>query len=83
MIQGVKNGWLDVNEYGNVVWKGWTGLVPYINTDGDVTEVCKGTGKKNDEQYYYDRPRIVGDFHGQAPMLLSLIHIYGGRIDSG
>ena len=20
-------------------------------------------------QYYYDRPRIIGDYHGQAPML--------------
>lgn len=69
MIQGVRNGWLDVNVYGSVARKGWIGLIPYINTDGDVTEVCKGTGKKNDEQYYYDRPRIVGDFHGQAPML--------------
>lgn len=69
MIQGVKNKWLDANEYGKAARKGWIGLVPYINADGDVTEVCKGTGKKNDEQFYYDRPRIVGDFHGQAPML--------------
>lgn len=44
-------------------------LVPYINKDGDVEEVCVGTGKKNDLQYYYDRPRIIGDYHGQAPML--------------
>lgn len=69
LILGVKNGWLDEKEYGEAARKGWIGLVPYVNADGDLTEVCKGTGKKNDEQYYYDRPRIVGDFHGQAPML--------------
>ena len=23
----------------------------------------------NDKQYYYDRPRITGDYHGQAPYL--------------
>ena len=30
-----------------------------------------GTGKKDDLQYYLDRPRAVGDAHGQAPMLWS------------
>ena len=49
--------------------KAWIALVPYINKDGDVEEVCVGTGKKNDLQYYYTVPRIIGDYHGQAPML--------------
>lgn len=69
MIQGVRNQWLDEKKYGEAARKGWIGLVPYINADGDVTEVCIGTGKKNDLQFYYDRPRVAGDFHGQAPML--------------
>ncbi len=42
-------------------------LIPYINEEGDVTEVCIGTNKKNDKQYYYDRRRIVGDYHGKLP----------------
>jgi len=70
MITGVKRGWLNTDEYGPVARKAWLALVSsYINTDGDVTEVCVGTGKKNDRQYYYDRPRKAGDFHGQAPVL--------------
>ena len=69
MITGVKRGWLHADEYGQVARKAWLALVPYINEDGDVTEVCVGTNKKNDRQYYYDRPRRVGDKHGQAPML--------------
>ena len=36
-----------------------------------LREVCVGTGKKNDLQYYLNRPRVVGDTHGQAPMLWS------------
>ena len=24
---------------------------------------------ENDKQYYYDRPRAIGDYHGQAPYL--------------
>ena len=69
MIVGVKQGWLNEDEYGPVARKAWLALVPFINADGDITEVCVGTGKKNDRQYYYDRPRKTGDFHGQAPVL--------------
>ena len=68
-ITGVKHGWLDETEYFPAARKAWLALVPYINENCDVREVCKGTNKKNDKQYYYDRPRITGDYHGQAPYL--------------
>lgn len=69
MISGVKHGWLDKKEYAPVARKAWMALVSYINEKGDVREVCVGTNKKNDKQYYYDRPRNIGDYHGQAPYL--------------
>ena len=69
MITGVKLGWLDKKEYSKVARDAWMGLIPYIDENADVTEVCVGTNKKNDRQYYYDRPRKAGDFHGQAPIL--------------
>jgi rhamnogalacturonyl hydrolase YesR len=69
MITGVKHGWLDEKAYGQAARNGWLGLVKYINENGDVREVCEGTNKKNDQQYYLDRKRNVGDFHGQAPIL--------------
>jgi unsaturated rhamnogalacturonyl hydrolase len=68
-ISGVKHGWLDKKEYAEPARKAWMALVPYINEKGDVAEVCVGTNKKNDKQYYYDRPRNVGDSHGQSPYL--------------
>ncbi|SCD21775.1 putative rhamnogalacturonyl hydrolase [Proteiniphilum saccharofermentans] len=69
MIAGVKNGWLDEGEFAPVARRAWLSLCNYINDDNDLTEVCIGTGKKNSKQYYLDRPRIAGDFHGQAPVL--------------
>lgn len=69
LISGVKHGWLDKQEYAPAARKAWLALVPYINEKGDVAEVCVGTNKKNDKQYYYDRPRNVGDSHGQSPYL--------------
>ena len=69
MITGSRNGWLDAKTYGPAARKGWLGLIKYINEDADVREVCEGTNKKNDLQYYLDRGRKVGDMHGQAPVL--------------
>ncbi len=69
MITGVKNGWLEKKKYGRAARKGWLGLVTYLDPNGDLREVCVGTGKQNSLQYYLDRARITGDLHGQAPML--------------
>ena len=68
-IVGIRQGWLDAEKYGPAVQKAWPEMVKYIDERNNVTEVCIGTGKKNDKQYYYDRPRLAGDFHGQAPYL--------------
>jgi len=70
-VTGVKNGWLAEDRYGPAARKGWIALVGYLTPEGDLREVCVGTGKKNDLRYYLDRPRSVGDGHGQAPMLWS------------
>jgi rhamnogalacturonyl hydrolase YesR len=69
MITGVKNGWLDEDTYGPAARKGWIALVGYIDQNADVTNICVGTGKQNDLQYYMTRPRHTGDMHGQAPVL--------------
>jgi rhamnogalacturonyl hydrolase YesR len=69
MITGVKNGWLNKKIYGAAARKGWLGLVSKINADGDISDVCEGTNKKNDLNYYLTRARNTGDLHGQAPIL--------------
>jgi unsaturated rhamnogalacturonyl hydrolase len=69
MITGVKNGWLDAASYGPAARKAWIAVTGYIDQNYDITSVCEGTGKKNDLEYYYERKRRTGDFHGQAPVL--------------
>jgi len=69
MITGVKNGWLDAASYGPAARKAWIAVTGYIDQNNDITSVCEGTGKKNDLEYYYERKRRTGDFHGQAPVL--------------
>lgn len=68
-IEGVRNGWLDEKTYGSAARKAWISLCSYLDENYDLREICEGTNKKNDRQYYLDRKRITGDLHGQAPMI--------------
>jgi rhamnogalacturonyl hydrolase YesR len=69
IITGVKNGWLDGATYGPAARKAWIAVTGYIDQNNDTTSVCEGTNKKNDMEYYFERKRRTGDFHGQAPIL--------------
>ena len=69
LVSGVKNGWLPAKTYGPAARKAWIAVTGYIDQNGDVTSVCAGTGKQNDVEYYLERPRVTGDYHGQAPVL--------------
>jgi rhamnogalacturonyl hydrolase YesR len=69
MITGVKNGWLDAQTYGPASRKAWLALITYLQPNGDIRDVCEGTGTKNDRQYYLDRQRHTGNLHGQAPVI--------------
>ena len=80
MISGVKNAWLDKKTYGPAARKAWLGLVTYLDADSNVRDVCIGTNKANQEvgpdlnaqlKFYLERPRRVGDLHGQSPLLWS------------
>jgi rhamnogalacturonyl hydrolase YesR len=80
MISGVKDGWLDAKIYGPAARKGWLGLITFLNPDANLRDVCAGTNKSAQTvgpdlavqlQYYKDRPRLLGDLHGQAPVLWS------------
>jgi rhamnogalacturonyl hydrolase YesR len=68
-ITGVKNGWLDKKLYAPAARKAWLTLITYLDANADISEVCEGTNKKSDRQYYLDRKRNIGDLHGQAPIL--------------
>lgn len=69
MVTGVKNGWLPAATYGPAARRGWLGVVGYIDQNNDITSVCEGTNKLNNLDYYLQRKRRTGDFHGQAPVL--------------
>lgn len=69
MASGVNAGLLDEETYGPSARNAWNALQDYLTEDGRLTEVCVGTGQSDDADYYLNRPRAVGDFHAQAPLL--------------
>ena len=78
IVTGVKRGWLDESTYGSVGRKAWLALVDQMDGNGNLRNVCIGTnkgakmvGEELEKQYvfYMARPRITGDYHGQAPLL--------------
>lgn len=69
MIMGVKNGWLNQEEYAPIARRAWLNLCNYIDDNGNLVDICVGTNKYNSKEYYLERPRAVGDFHGQGPMI--------------
>lgn len=66
---GVKNGWLDRDTYGKAARKAYLAVLDRTDEYGNVRDVCCGTGKKNDYQYYLDRPHVHGDPHGQCALM--------------
>ena len=69
MITGVKHGWLDAATYAPAARRAWIAVAGYVDQNHDVTQVCEGTNKLNDLQYYLDRKRQTGNLHGQAPVM--------------
>jgi len=68
-ITGVRRGWLCPGKFGSPARKAWVALCGSLDEYANLPETCCGTGKRDDLQYYFDRTRVHGDPHGQAPML--------------
>jgi unsaturated rhamnogalacturonyl hydrolase len=65
IAQGVRHHWLD-DSYKDTAKKGWIATANFLDQDANLKEVCVGTNRNPNRQYYLDRPRESGNFHGQA-----------------
>lgn len=74
LITGVREGWLDVDTYGPVARATWLGLVAYLTPEGQLNHVANWAWKPAGDEgisYYFNRAKLVGDNHGQAPLVWS------------
>lgn len=82
-ISGVREGLLDVDTFGPAARSAWLGLVSQLNAAGLIQNVAdfvylpSSHGYPADmyagdeENYYFERPNLTGDNHGQAPLMWS------------
>ncbi len=64
---GVKNGWLD-KSFRKTAIRGWNGLLTRVK-NGQLSDICVGTGEGKNYDYYLDRPKETGNSHGQAALI--------------
>jgi unsaturated rhamnogalacturonyl hydrolase len=81
MTVGVNQGWLEGAAYGAAIEKAWKALCAHVDREGNVREICAGTGQMDDIEFYLKRPRVLGDLHGQAPILWLIHERMGKRND--
>lgn len=69
LARGLNAGWLDAKDYAPITRRSWIALVGYLDPNADLTQIYRGTAKKNDLQYYLTCARVTGAMYGQAALL--------------
>ncbi len=76
LARGAQRGWLD-NTYAEAARRGYAAMAALITPNGDLENVCPGTGPQASEQAYLDRQPQRNDSHGTGPAMLG---IYAGML---
>lgn len=64
IARAVNQGWID-KRYASIALKGWEGLKKLkIRSDGQVKDICVGTGIEDNLVFYYERPARLNEKHG-------------------
>ena len=74
IARGVKKGWLHP-DFIHVAEQGLKGMMSQISAQGDVTNICVGTGIMPSLSFYYNRPTQENDPMGEGPVLRALIEM--------
>lgn len=76
LSRGIRAGILDKNKYLPIVEKAVCALVKYsVDEHADVTGVCRGSGCKDDPNYYAQLETIKNDDHGTGMVLRALMEL--------
>ncbi len=71
LVRGVRNGWLPEEPFTAAAKRGWSAIKLRIAPDGELVDVCTGTGKQASLRDYLDRTAILGrDPRGGAMALM-------------
>jgi unsaturated rhamnogalacturonyl hydrolase len=69
IARAVNEGWID-DRYGSIAIRGWEGLrANKITLDGQVKDICVGTGIEDNLVFYYNRPARLNEKHGLGAII--------------
>ena len=69
IARAVNQKWID-ERYGSIAIRGWEGLKEYkIQLDGQVKDICVGTGIEDNLVFYYERPARLNEKHGLGAVI--------------
>lgn len=69
IAKAVNEGWID-RRYASIALTGWDGLkAAMITLDGQLRDVCVGTGIEDNLVFYYNRPARLNDSHGLGAVI--------------
>ncbi len=69
IARAVNEGWID-DRYGSIAIRGWEGLkANKITLDGQVKDICVGTGIQDNLVFYYNRPARLNEKHGLGALI--------------
>lgn len=75
IARAVNEGWID-KRYASIALTGWEGLKTHkITPEGQVKDICVGTGIENDMVFYYKRPARTNEKHGLGAVIDAGIEI--------
>ncbi len=75
IARAVNQGWID-RRYASIALRGWEGLKTHkITVEGQLKDVCVGTGIQDDMAFYYHRPARLNEKHGLGAVLEAGIEI--------
>ena len=69
LAHAVNRGWIDAKAFGPVALLGWHAVASSVNEQGQVENVCVGTGMGFDAAFYAYRPVHVMAAHGYGPVV--------------
>lgn len=69
LARAVNRGWIDARAFGPVALQAWHAVAASINEQGQVENVCVGTGMGFDAAFYANRPVHVMAAHGYGPVI--------------
>lgn len=70
VAKAVNEGWIP-KSYLPIAEDGWQGLMKKVTPNGELQDVCIGTGMRENIKFYYERPTKLNDFHGAGAFLLA------------